>query len=69
MSASILNQQIEYYRARAQEYDQSIASGAEMFELGKSILLKLGRFDSILELAYGTGICTETLTKVQYLFN
>jgi demethylmenaquinone methyltransferase/2-methoxy-6-polyprenyl-1,4-benzoquinol methylase len=64
MKATILHEQIEYYRARADEYDQSIASGTEIFDLGKSILVKLGSFDRILELACGTGVWTETLLKM-----
>lgn len=61
---NILNDQINYYRARADEYDESISSGLETFEAGKSLLSKLGKFDQILELACGTGIWTETLLKM-----
>ncbi|MBL8062013.1 MAG: class I SAM-dependent methyltransferase [Anaerolineales bacterium] len=64
MSDPILNEQIEYYRARAKEYDQSISSAVELFEAGKGMLLNLGNFDQILELACGTGFWTETLTKM-----
>lgn len=64
MKSKILNEQIEYYRARAQEYDQSISSAIEFFEPGKSMLLKLGKFDQILELACGTGFWTETLLRM-----
>ncbi|HCK64908.1 MAG TPA: class I SAM-dependent methyltransferase [Anaerolineae bacterium] len=61
---NILSDQINYYRARADEYDESISSGLETFEAGKSLLSKLGRFDQILELACGTGVWTETLLKM-----
>lgn len=61
---NILTDQINYYRARADVYDESISSGLETFEVGKSLLLKLGTFDQILELACGTGVWTETLLKM-----
>lgn len=61
MEDPILNEQIEYYRARAQEYDESISGAVELFEAGKAMLLKLGRFGKILELACGTGFWTGTL--------
>ena len=64
MNNSILNEQIEYYRARAQEYDESIVDAIDLLEPGKDLLLKLGKFDSILELACGTGIWTETLLQM-----
>jgi ubiquinone/menaquinone biosynthesis C-methylase UbiE len=64
MNDPILDEQIEYYRARAQEYDESIAEASDMVRLGKSLLLNLGIFDSILELACGTGIWAETLLQM-----
>jgi len=64
MSDSILNEQIEYYRARAQEYDESISEAVDLLKPGKELLLQLGKFDSILELACGTGMWTETLTHM-----
>ncbi|HXD10731.1 MAG TPA: hypothetical protein VN653_11760, partial [Anaerolineales bacterium] len=64
MHDAILNEQIEYYRARAQEYDVSIKDAADLLAPGRDLLLKLGRFDSILELASGTGIWTETLIQM-----
>ena len=45
MSDPILNEQIEYYRARAQEYDESIAGVSDLLESGRNLLLKLGKFD------------------------
>ncbi len=64
MSNPILNEQIAYYRARAKEYDASISSAFELFEAGKTLLLNLGKFDTILELACGTGFWTGTLLKM-----
>jgi len=64
MSNDILNEQIAYYRARAREYDRSISSAFELFEAGKALLLNLGKFNSILELACGTGFWTETLLNM-----
>ena len=64
MHGSILNEQIEYYRARAQEYDASILEATDLLAPGKALLLDLGQFDSILELACGTGIWTETLLQM-----
>lgn len=64
MKASILNEQIEYYRARAQEYDASITEATDLLLPGRGLLLNLGQFDSILELACGTGIWTETLLQM-----
>ena len=61
---NILTDQINYYRARADEYDESISSGLETFARGKDLLSKLGTFDQILELACGTGVWTETLLKM-----
>jgi len=64
MQNKILTDQINYYRARADVYDESISSGLETFDIGKSLLSKLGKFDQILELACGTGIWTETLLNM-----
>ena len=64
MEDKILNEQIEYYRARAEEYDRSLSGTDEMFDPAKSILLGLGRYEHILELACGTGFWTETLLKI-----
>ena len=64
MSDPILDEQIEYYRARAQEYDESISAATDLLAPGKILLRDLGKFDTILELACGTGIWTETLLKM-----
>jgi len=63
MNDPILEEQIEYYRARAREYDQSLAQATDLLAPGKILLLNLGKFDSILELACGTGIWTEQLLR------
>ena len=64
MNDPILDEQIEYYRARAREYDESLAEATDLLAPGKTLLLNLGKFDSILELACGTGIWTETLLQM-----
>jgi demethylmenaquinone methyltransferase/2-methoxy-6-polyprenyl-1,4-benzoquinol methylase len=64
MNDSILEEQIQYYRARAQEYDASIVEATDLLAPGRILLLNLGTFDSILELACGTGIWTETLLQM-----
>jgi SAM-dependent methyltransferase len=60
----VLDEQIEYYRARAREYDESISGATDLLAPGKVLLLKLGKFDFVLELACGTGIWTETLLRM-----
>lgn len=64
MKNKITDEQIEYYRARAEEYDESTAGFADVFAPAKSILKELGQFDHILELACGTGFWTETLLQM-----
>ena len=64
MHDAILNEQIEYYRARAREYDASIQDAADLLAPGRGPLLQLGTFESILELACGTGMWTETLAQM-----
>jgi demethylmenaquinone methyltransferase/2-methoxy-6-polyprenyl-1,4-benzoquinol methylase len=64
MKSKITDEQIQYYRARAGEYDESTASFADVFAPAKSMLKELGRFDQILELACGTGFWTETLLSM-----
>jgi demethylmenaquinone methyltransferase/2-methoxy-6-polyprenyl-1,4-benzoquinol methylase len=72
-----LQEQLEYYRARAQEFDESIqgtgrfASGAPLdpqvgqeYEQIRSALRALPRADRVLELACGTGIWTGDLLAV-----
>lgn len=64
MKNNILADQIEYYRARAGDYDESTASFDDAFAPAKSMLKELGQFDHILELACGTGFWTETLLQM-----
>lgn len=64
MKNKILAEQIEYYRARAGEYDESTASFSDVFAPAKAMLKELGQFDYILELACGTGFWTETLLQM-----
>lgn len=66
---NIIQQQIEYYRARASEYDEwfyrqgRYDRGEELnarwkseVDVLKNALFQLGKFNEILELASGTGI-------------
>jgi demethylmenaquinone methyltransferase/2-methoxy-6-polyprenyl-1,4-benzoquinol methylase len=60
----ILQEQIEYYRARAQEYDRSISGAVLVFEPAIHMLLQLGTFKQVLELACGTGFWTKHLLQI-----
>jgi 2-polyprenyl-3-methyl-5-hydroxy-6-metoxy-1,4-benzoquinol methylase len=75
MHNNILQEQLNYYRARAQEYDASLqpvhAAGegqnqAENREWMQAIqsLGALGPYHQVLELAGGTGIWTRELTRI-----
>jgi ubiquinone/menaquinone biosynthesis C-methylase UbiE len=76
MKDDSVHEQIAYYHARAQEYDESIfqtgrfAMGIERtgnsatFSAIMQHLQSLGPFEHILELACGTGIWTQTLVKI-----
>jgi demethylmenaquinone methyltransferase/2-methoxy-6-polyprenyl-1,4-benzoquinol methylase len=77
MTDSILQAQIDYYRARAAEYDEWFyrrgrydhggAVNAQWFQevnVVKDMLLNLPHVSSALELACGTGIWTRELVKV-----
>jgi 2-polyprenyl-3-methyl-5-hydroxy-6-metoxy-1,4-benzoquinol methylase len=73
MRTEILNEQLNYYRARAQEYDESIqqvgrfatdephTDEAQEFEHAANALRALGRLGNVLELAAGTGVWTAVL--------
>ncbi|MEH1844667.1 MAG: class I SAM-dependent methyltransferase [Nostoc sp.] len=77
MTDNILQQQIEYYRARANEYDQwfyrigrydrGIEINQRWFNevaVIKNTLHQIGVVDDILELACGTGIWTQELLSI-----
>ena len=79
MENNALNEQIEYYRARAQEYDESIFQTGRFAshyqgesiedqageqDVAMQVLQMMGPFKDILELACGTGIWTKTLLKI-----
>jgi ubiquinone/menaquinone biosynthesis C-methylase UbiE len=74
---NIIQQQMEYYRARAAEYDEwfyrqgRYDRGEEInrkwfaeAEIVRQALLESGRFQHALELAPGTGIWTQELVKI-----
>jgi ubiquinone/menaquinone biosynthesis C-methylase UbiE len=77
MEDDILREQIAYYRARAQTYDEEIL-GSRFFDasdeeaghregelaIAAHILARMGPFDRVLELACGTGIWTRILGKI-----
>jgi demethylmenaquinone methyltransferase/2-methoxy-6-polyprenyl-1,4-benzoquinol methylase len=77
MSDDVLQQQIDYYRARAGEYDEWFyrlnrydygeALNQQWFDeaqQAQAALRALGRFERILELAAGTGIWTVELSQM-----
>jgi demethylmenaquinone methyltransferase/2-methoxy-6-polyprenyl-1,4-benzoquinol methylase len=76
MTNHLLREQIAYYRARAQEYDESIYLTGRFAHLGQheaesmafaeaiAALLALPPVERALELACGTGIWTQELVKI-----
>lgn len=58
----VLQEQIAYYRARAAEFDASVRTMAP--PPGSDLLLRLGPFERVLELACGTGIWTQMLLSI-----
>jgi demethylmenaquinone methyltransferase/2-methoxy-6-polyprenyl-1,4-benzoquinol methylase len=77
MEKSILNEQIAYYRARAQEYDESLSEISHFLSQeketsepegalaqGMRLLQQMGPFEHVLELACGTGIWTRVLLTI-----
>src|SRR5579883_2327372 len=67
MQRDVLDEQIAYYRARAQEYDASIGATTRLpanFVDAHSILRQAGAFEQVLELACGTGIWAQTLVQI-----
>jgi ubiquinone/menaquinone biosynthesis C-methylase UbiE len=72
---NLLQEQLDYYRARAAEYDASLESmddsgasegqpGEEEWTQAVNSLLGLGPCERVLELAGGTGIWTKELTRI-----
>jgi ubiquinone/menaquinone biosynthesis C-methylase UbiE len=67
MEDDVLTEQIAYYRARAQEYDESLGSTQEpqgAFAQAIHLLQHMGPFEQILELACGSGIWTRVLVQM-----
>ncbi len=72
----LLREQIAYYRARAAEYDESVRRASRPgfgnllgedwgpFAAVRAALRALGPMDHVLELACGTGIWTQELTRI-----
>jgi len=67
MDHDIRHEQIAYYRAQAQEYDESAERYEELkgaFALARDLLMQLGPFEQVLELACGTGTWTRVLLEI-----
>jgi len=67
MQRDVLCEQIAYYRARAPEYDASVAADGDVqgaFALARNLLWQLGPYGQTAELACGTGIWTEALLQI-----
>jgi demethylmenaquinone methyltransferase/2-methoxy-6-polyprenyl-1,4-benzoquinol methylase len=67
MEDSILHEQIAYYRARAQEYDEVVEGSEDLKGVvtkARELLQQKGPFEHVLELACGTGIWTQTLLAI-----
>ncbi len=63
MDRTLLHEQVAFYRARAPEYDQSLAT-RDQLERVKHALRTMGPFEHIVELACGTGLWTSELVKI-----
>ena len=61
MEDPILDEQLAYYRARAPEYDASVAGLTRLVARATPLLQPLGPCKQILELACGTGTWTHVL--------
>ena len=70
MPRSLLEEQLNYYNARAAEYDSSLRSSDQSAEVNREwtqavrALQALGPQNLVLELAGGTGIWTEELIRI-----
>jgi demethylmenaquinone methyltransferase/2-methoxy-6-polyprenyl-1,4-benzoquinol methylase len=70
----VIREQIDYYRARALEYDESLGIGSSASAGGEDdrgdlaeiaqIVRKMGPYQDVLELACGTGIWTKELAGI-----
>lgn len=64
MDHDVLHKQIAYYRARAQEYDETTEGTEDLkgaFARARDHLQQMGPFEQVLELACGTGTWTRIL--------
>jgi trans-aconitate methyltransferase len=67
MDHDILHEQIAYYRARAQEYDETTEGTEDLkgaFARARDHLQQKGPFEQVLELACGTGTWTRILLPI-----
>lgn len=67
MDHDIRDEQMAYYRAQAHEYDASAESYEEVqgaFARARDLLLQLGPFEQVVELACGTGTWTRVLLQI-----
>jgi ubiquinone/menaquinone biosynthesis C-methylase UbiE len=64
MEDPILDEQLAYYRARAPEYDASIAGVTRLVTRATPLLQRMEPFRQVLELACGTGTWTQVLLTI-----
>src|SRR5260370_37942501 len=67
MDQRIFHEQLAYYRARAQEYDESTRETAELqgvFAHARELLQRRDPCEQVLELACGTGTWTQGLIDI-----
>lgn len=59
-----LREQIEYYRARAPEYEATaVPKNSPEWQAARQVVQRLSQFETILELACGTGYWTQELVR------
>jgi len=69
MDTDILNEQMAYYRAQAQEYDEVTENAEELKEAyarARELLQRMGPYEQVLELACGTGTWTQVLLPIAH---